>query len=160
MTEFERLIDAAKRGDHAEVKGIVHGHGELIHQRDPSGATALHYAAFSGHRSVVQELVSQGADINARDSQFGATPTGWAIEYLREIGGFLAIELDDLAHAIRRGDVDWVTRFLARLPALREASDTQGKPFKLLAQQSGNREIASLFGLTATANEAGVRRNA
>jgi hypothetical protein len=57
----------------------------------------------------------------------------------------LAIELDDLAYAIQRGEVEWVARFLARLPALRGATDTQGRPFKLLAQQSGNLEIAKLF---------------
>jgi Ankyrin repeats (3 copies) len=102
MTDFERLIDAAKRGDLADVRAIITAHtAELINlnQRDPSGATALHYAAFAGHRSVVHELVSHGADINATDSQFGATPAGWAIEYLRELGGFLEIELDDLAHS-------------------------------------------------------------
>lgn len=44
----------------------------------------------------VQELVRQGAEINATDVEFGATPTGWAIEYLRELGGVLAIELNDL----------------------------------------------------------------
>ena len=150
MTDFERLIDAAKRGDLADVRAIItaHSHAELINlnQRDPSGATALHYAAFAGHRSVVHELVSHGADINATDTQFGATPAGWAIEYLRELGGFLGIELDDLAHAIRRGDVEWVRRFLLRFPALRAACDPQGKPFKLLAQESGNLEITELFG--------------
>lgn len=145
MTELENLIDATKRGDLADVSAILHSHPELINQRDPSGATALHYAAFAGHRSVVQELVKRGANINATDTRFGATPAGWAIEYLREMGGFLAIELDDFAHAIQRGDVLWVKRFLARFPALRTASDTQGKPFKLLAQESGNHEIANLF---------------
>jgi ankyrin repeat protein len=149
MTEFEKLIEAAKRGGLADVRAIVHGHAELINQRDNSGATALHHAAFGGHRSVVQELVRQGAEINATDSQFGATPTGWAIEYLREMGGLLAIELDDLAYAIRRADVEWVARLLKRLPALREASDTQGRPFKLLAQKSGSPEIAKLFGSEA-----------
>jgi ankyrin repeat protein len=148
MTEFEKLIEAAKRGDLADVRAIVLGHADLVNQRDQSGATPLHHAAFGGHRSVVHELVSQGADINATDSQFGATPTGWAIEYLREMGGFLAIELDDLAYAIRRGEVEWVTRFLGRFPAFRGARDTQGKPFKLLAQESGNQEIANLFGST------------
>jgi ankyrin repeat protein len=150
MSEFERLIEAAKRGDLADVRTILRSHADLINQRDQTGATALHHAAFGGHRSVVQELVRQGAEINATDSQFGATPTGWAIEYLREIGGFLAIELDDLAHAIRRGEVEWVARFLGRFPAFRGASDTQGKPFKLLAQQSGNQEIARLFGSTVS----------
>lgn len=29
-----------------------------------------------GHRGVVEELVRQGANINAADTQYGATPTG------------------------------------------------------------------------------------
>jgi len=146
MSQLEKFFDAAKRGDLADIKSLLEAHPELLHERDQSGATALHYASFGGHRSVVAELVRQGANINATDSQFGATPTGWAIEYLREMGGFLAIELNDLAHAIRRSDVEWVTRLLHRFPVLRQASDTEGTPFKLLAEQSGNQEIAKLFG--------------
>ncbi len=145
MDDFEKLIDAAKSGNLLDVRFIVRNHAELINRRDQRGATALHYAAFGGHRDVVHALVEHGAEINAQDGEFGATPTGWAIEYLRELGGFLAIELDDLAHAIQRGEVEWVARFLKRLPKLREASDTQGRPFKLLAQQSGNSEIIKLF---------------
>jgi len=145
MSEFKKLIEAAKHGDLENLKDVLQNHAEFINQRDQTGATALHYAAFGGHRSVVQELVRRGAEINARDGQFGATPAGWAIEYMREMGGFLAIELDDFAHAIRRGEIEWVTRFLRRFPSLRRASDTQGKPFKLLAQESGNKEIAKLF---------------
>lgn len=90
-------------------------------------------------------MVERGADINARDSEFGATPTGWAIEYLREMGGFLGIELADLAHAIKRGDVEWVERFLARFPALGRANEAEGRPFKLLAKETGNLEIRNLF---------------
>lgn len=147
MNELERLIEAAKQGNLADVQAVLGGNAAMINQRDPSGATALHYAAFAGHRSVVQELIRQGADINSRDGQFGATPAGWTIEYLREMGGFLSIELDDLAFAIRRGEVEWVARFLRRFPALREASDTQGRPFRELAQESGNQEITNLFSL-------------
>ena len=105
----------------------------------------LHYAALTGHRQVVQLLIERGAKINSTDGQFGATPTGWAIEYLREMGGYLTIELDDFAHAIQLGDARWVTRFLERFPALRKASDTHGRPFHQLARETGNREIARLF---------------
>ena len=146
MRDFEKLIEAAKHGNAADVRVIVQGHPELVNQRDELGATALHYAAFGGHRDVVRALVEQGADVNARDDEFGATPAGWAIEYLREMGGFLGIELNDFAHAIRQGDAEWVARFLKRFPGLRGAKDAQGKPFKLLAQESGNTEIAKLFG--------------
>jgi hypothetical protein len=147
MTDFEKLIDAAKRGDLAEVRAILIADkpADFINQLDPTGATAIHYAAFGGHIPVVEELISHGANVNAIDSKFSATPAGWAIEYLREMGGFLGIELTDLAHAIRQGDVEWVKRFLHRFPALRAACDTQGKPFKQMAEESGNQEIAGLF---------------
>lgn len=145
MQEFERLIQAAKTGDLDVIKAGLENHPEIAHAKDAAGATALHYAAFGGHRDVVQLLVKQGADINACDDRFGATPTGWAIEYLRELGGFLSIELQDLAFAIARGDVDWVRRFLERFPALQRANNSDGKPFRLLADESGNPEIMKLF---------------
>jgi ankyrin repeat protein len=145
MGEFEKLIKAAKSGNAADVRAIAQRHAELINQRDELGATALHHAAFGGHRDVVRALVENGADINAADSEFGATPAGWAIEYLREMGGFLGIELDDFGFAIQRGDVEWVARFLKRFPALRGASDTRGRSFKVLAQETGNAEIVKLF---------------
>ena len=149
MNQFDKLIEVAKHGAAEEVRAIVERHAELINQRDESGATALHYAAFAGHRAVVRVLVAAGAEINATDSQFGATPMGWAVEYLREMGGFLAIELSDFAHAIEQGDVEWTRRLLNRFPALRRAKDTQGRPFELLARQSGNQEIVNLFGSAA-----------
>ena len=101
----------------------------------------------NGHRQIVDLLLERGADINSTDTQFGATPAGWAIEYLRERGGYLAIELDDLSYAIRLGDARWVSRFLQRFPALRQATDTTGTPFLKLARESGDRKIAALFGL-------------
>ena len=60
---------------------------------------------------------------------------GGRIEHLREMGGFRGIELDDFVYAIRRGDIEWVARFLKRFPALCKARDTQGRPFKMLAQR-------------------------
>lgn len=145
MSELTNLVEAAKRGDLKRVQAVLDAHAQLANQHDETGATPLHHAALNGHREVVRLLVERGAEINSIDSEFGATPTGWAIEYLRELGGFLAVELDDLAHAIQLGDVRWVARFLARFPALRQASDKNGKPFKQLALESGNQEIVELF---------------
>jgi ankyrin repeat protein len=147
MSDLGELIEAAKQGDLAHARVILQSNERLANQRDESGATPLHYAALNGHRPIVQLLVERGANINSTDSQFGATPAGWAIEYLREMGAHLAIELDDLAYAIQLGDVRWAARFLQRFPSLRRASDTKGTPFQKLAGESGNREIAGLFGL-------------
>jgi ankyrin repeat protein len=147
MSASENLIEAAKQGDLERVKGILETDGRLANVRDEAGATPLHYGAIHGHRQIVQLLLERGADINSRDSRFGATPAGWAIEYLREMGGYLAIELDDLAYAVRLGDTRWVSRFLNRFPALRHARDPEGIPFQELARESGNREITALFGV-------------
>jgi ankyrin repeat protein len=145
MTDFENLIEAAKLGKTEEVRALIQHRLELINQRDTSGATPLHYAAFGGHREVVRLLVVHGADVNARDAQFGATPAGWAIEYLRELGAFLGIELTDFAYAIHTQNIEWTARFLKRFPALRLASDENGSPFKLLAAQTANPELIRLF---------------
>ncbi len=145
MGDLQRLIEAARLGIVEDLKTIVHSHPQFVREKDESGATALHYAAFGGHREAVRLLVQAGADINAADEQFGATPAGWAIEYLRGMGGFLGFELCDFAWAIERGDLEWAARFLKRFPALRHASDTQGRAFKDLAQRSPNPEIRGLF---------------
>ena len=103
MSDLENMIEAVKQGDRESVRAILESDDRLANQRDESGATPLHYATLNGHRQIVQLLLERGADINSTDSQFGATPAGWAIEYLREMGGYLAIELDDLAlrHSVR-----------------------------------------------------------
>ena len=147
MSDLENLIEAVKQCDLERVSAILESDDRLVNLRDESGATPLHYATLNGHRQIVRLLLQRGADINSTDSQFGATPAGWAIEYLREMGGYLSIELDDLAYAIRLGDTRWVARFLKRFPSLRQASDTNGTLFQRLARESGNREIARLFGL-------------
>ena len=147
MSDLENLIEAVKQCDLERVSAILESDDRLVNLRDESGATPLHYATLNGHRQIVRLLLQRGADINSTDSQFGATPAGWAIEYLREMGGYLSIELDDLAYAIRLGDTRWVARFLKRFPSLRQASDTNGTLFQRLARDSGNLEIARLFGL-------------
>lgn len=145
MSDVTSLIEAAKQGDLDHVRTILDDNKELVRQRDELGATALHYAARNGYRQVVWLLLDRGAEINTPDSVFGATPTGWAIEYLREQGGYLAIELEDLAYAIESGDARWVARFLKRFPALRQGSDKRGRSFQQLADESHNREIRGLF---------------
>ncbi|MGB9433757.1 MAG: ankyrin repeat domain-containing protein [Candidatus Acidiferrum sp.] len=145
MTNIEKLINAVKLHDIHQVTTIVDEDAELVNARDETGATPLHYAAFAGFRDIVEPLLDRGAEINSRDSQFGATPAGWAIEYLRERGAFLAIELADFAYAIELKDPRWVARFLHRFPALRQGKDINGKPFRQLANESANPEIIAMF---------------
>jgi ankyrin repeat protein len=146
MSDLENLMDAVKRGSASEAREILTRNPELVNVKDKTGATALHYATFGGHRDLVDVLLESGADINAADSAYGATPAGWAIEYLREHGAFLGIELADMSHAIKSGQVEWVQRFLTRFPRLKDAKDVNGVSFRVMAERTGNVEITKLFG--------------
>ena len=123
----------------------MRSHPELANARDADGATALHHAAFNGHRALVAALVDAGAELNARDATHDATPTGWAVHYLRELGGLLAIEIEDVLYAIRTRDVAWARRLVTRHPALLDAMDADGKPLAVHARESGDAAIAELF---------------
>jgi ankyrin repeat protein len=114
----KEFFDAVERGDQAVAASMLNSDSALALAVDDDGATALHHAAFHGHREIVELLQNAGGDINARDRIHGATPAGWAIHYLRERGALLAIEIDDLHFAIERGDTTWVERMLARHPWL------------------------------------------
>jgi ankyrin repeat protein len=145
MPDASALIAAAAAGDLARVREILADAPSLIGERDGEGATALHHAALHGRQDVVRFLIAQGADANARDGRFGATPAGWAIEYLREQGGCLAMEIEDVLLAIRQGDVWWLRRFLDRTPALARCADGEGAPLSRHAAASGNPDIRRLF---------------
>lgn len=93
--------------------------------------------------------MAAGAELDARDARFGATPYGWAIEYLRELGGLLAIEIEDVLYAIRTRDARWARRPVTRHPALVDAADAHGKPLAAYARESGDPEIADLFASSA-----------
>src|SRR5262245_38937622 len=145
MTDVAQFFRAVESGDVERVRELVDAEPDLVRACDIDGATALHHAAFHGRRDIVTLLCRRGADVNARDARFGATPSGWAIHYLRELGGLLAIEIEDVLHAVRTRDAAWAKRLVARHPALTTATDVDGRPLAEQARASGEPTIAQLF---------------
>ncbi|HKW45825.1 MAG TPA: ankyrin repeat domain-containing protein [Gemmatimonadaceae bacterium] len=145
MNRMQAFIAAIERGDAAAVRALLAADPMLATARDDSGATGLHFAAFKANREIIDALVAAGADVNARDGRHGATPAGWAVHMLRERGGLLAIEIEDVRFAIERGDAEWVDRLVTRHPALLHAVDRDGRPLRELADASGNASIQQLF---------------
>jgi ankyrin repeat protein len=90
MSKTAEFFTVVESGDTGRVRALLAADPALAKARDDEGATAMHYATENGHREIVRFLKKTGADINARDDRFDATPTGWAIEYVRELGGLLA----------------------------------------------------------------------
>jgi ankyrin repeat protein len=61
------IHDVIKNGDLETVKAQLKAHPQLVFQRDPVGATLLHYAAAAGHKDVVELLLVNKADVNVGD---------------------------------------------------------------------------------------------
>jgi ankyrin repeat protein len=88
-----RLIEAdpsVARLDSVMMAAVDFGHHELVEWLVARGGnvqaraeaqsrhTALHSAAWNGDLRMVQLLIANGADPNARDEQYDGTPFGWA----------------------------------------------------------------------------------
>lgn len=145
MSSAEHFFDAIKNGHTDAVGGLLDVDPALVHARDDHNqATALHYAVEQRNKDLVRLLVEHQADINARDGRWGATPKGWAVEYLLGYGAQLGIQIDDMLHAVRTEDLAWVRRFLVRNPHLAQVADEHGTALEQ-AQQTGNAALIALL---------------
>jgi hypothetical protein len=83
----EEFFGAIVRKDEAAAQTLLAADTSLAHLRDPHlGSTPLHFAAHRGLRSVVEALLSVGADPHALEEASGTTPLHWAAE-----GGHAAV---------------------------------------------------------------------
>ena len=85
------LPSAAQRGQLGEVLGLL-ADGVHVDSSVEAGRTALHLAARRGHEKIVEQLIANGAEINALTNEgFGGTPLDVAdaklAELLRKHGG-------------------------------------------------------------------------
>jgi len=94
MNGIREFIEAARAGQTALLKrspGLVKTRFE--------NATALHFAAIGGHIEAAGWLLDHGADLEAHDGEFHATPLSWAnekgqmamVEFLIERGAEISI---------------------------------------------------------------------
>ena len=88
------ILDAALSGNIEAVKQHLAA-GTDVNERW-AGTTPLHHAAQFGRKKIIELLIAQGADVNAKDN-FGSTPLDWAVhksaDLLRKHGGKTGEEL-------------------------------------------------------------------
>ena len=70
------LLPDAAAGNRLDAVGTMLDFGFDAARPD---RTALHQAAFHGHLDMAKLLLEKGADLNARDASFAATPMQWAV---------------------------------------------------------------------------------
>lgn len=77
----------ASSGDLDTMRELLTSDPSLASDRVPTfwpdsycGATALHFAAWTGCKAAADLLLSHGADVHAVDERYGGDPIGWARE--------------------------------------------------------------------------------
>lgn len=79
----EELWRAARSGNATAVAKLLDA-GVDVNARFRYDATALSYACDHGHLEVVKVLLERGANVNVKDSFYGATPLRWAVDPAQE----------------------------------------------------------------------------
>ena len=72
--EWDLLLSAAAKNDLAQVKELVENQDVPVLHTNGVGQSALHIAALWGHATIVEYLLTHGADANAVNSIQGFTP--------------------------------------------------------------------------------------
>jgi ankyrin repeat protein len=76
--KHDSLNDAAKSGDLAKVRQLLKSNPGLVSSQDTNGCTPLFNAALYGHDDVVELLLANKADVNAK-TRAGLTPLMFAV---------------------------------------------------------------------------------
>ena len=74
---LSELLAAVEAGNDSKVAELISKDADLVNEAGEGKWTALHLAAQKGHTAVVEYLLKQGADTEARDTE-GYTALHWA----------------------------------------------------------------------------------
>lgn len=72
------FVQLGAQGKTATLAAMI-DNGVPVSGRGQHGQTALHWACWHGWRETAAALLARGADVTARETEFGATPLGWAV---------------------------------------------------------------------------------
>ncbi|HLI01743.1 MAG TPA: ankyrin repeat domain-containing protein [Acidimicrobiales bacterium] len=144
LSEADRaaIVDVAQRAPTADPVGLMLEIGFPVGARNENGETPLHAAAYAGKAETVRLLLDAGAEVDALDTAFEATPLAFATVGSGEAGG---------------GAGDWAGTVQALLDAgaSRDGVWVEGKP--------PSDEVAALLrraGVPAPAAAGSARLNA
>ena len=152
------IFDAAARGDTYVVLALLREHPEAVNARDARGEwgwTPLHYAVAANQTNMVELLLENQADVNARDTlgneplHRAALDDRWNIAVLLVAHGAAINARNDLGdtpfdYAVINGHPDLV-RFLLGKGAGVEATNDLGETPLHLAAANADTEMVNLL---------------
>jgi ankyrin repeat protein len=106
---------AARLGMFEKLRELIAANPDLVHARGGDGQTPLHFASTV---EIAEYLLSQGADIDARDVDHESTPAQYMLEGRQEIARYLVARgcVTDILMATALGDEQLVRRHLQENP--------------------------------------------
>jgi len=155
--DHSEITAAAAAGDNDEVAAILSMDNRLTRALDKDGWTPLHQAAHYGHRAVVETLLANNADVNARSGNamknqpLHAAAAGRKVETARllleagadpnatQASGFVPLH-----SAAQNGDRALVELLLSHGADVSARSD-DGRTALALAEKGGYTEVVALL---------------
>ena len=125
------LIAAASLGAE-KVATVLMDAGANLEATSIYNARALHWAAWVGMSKTVEQLVSRGAVLEEKDSEFGATPLFWAVHGYGPDGP-------------AKQDQVGAARILLAAGANARTSNKQGRTALEMAEACANRDMHELL---------------
>ena len=142
----DQLLEAARSGNLERITQIVDS-GVDINSKTEYGSTALFFACDRGHLEVVKYLLKTGAEVDAKDSFYNATPLTWAQANGHDEITLLLLKAgaegadDILGGVVRQGKVEMTQAILEAGVATEEGI----REAKELAEKSETKELVALF---------------
>jgi len=146
LQDPDALLAAATAGNVSAV-ALLLDLGVAPDGANHGGEHALHATAWADSVPVARLLIERGAQIDARDRRYDATPLGWAIHLGKpQVCDFLSTVSTDVCSLTRLGRIDRLRSVLAAQPSLAQEVRNDRTPlFCLPADEDLATEVAMLL---------------
>ncbi len=135
LTDPTTLLVAARRGQ-TRVVELLLDLGTSADAANTAGERPLHVVVWSDSVPTAQLLIARGAQIDARDHRYGATPLGWAIHLGKpQLIEYLAPLSRDVLSLTLLGKLERLRELLQAEPLLARAGHNAVAPLFCLPEQ-------------------------
>ena len=140
LKDAAALLVAARAG-RCDVVELLIDLGVSVNVESSNGERALHLAVWSDSVPVARLLIDRGAEVDARDRKFGATPLGWAIHLSKpKLADFLSSVSTDIFSLASAGKLERLRTVLDAEPAL--AKSVRNDRTALFFQHANDEDLA------------------